>query len=50
MALSSVDHGLDREGHALFKHLSFARGAVVQDLRFLVEDPPDAVPAVFPDH
>src|SRR5690606_12435492 len=47
-ALSRVDHRLDGERHARDELDAGAGLAVVQDLRILVEDAADSVPAIFP--
>src|SRR5688500_8057411 len=50
VALAGVDHRLDGEGHALGEPHALSGAAVMEDLRFLVEAPPDAVAAEFAHH
>ncbi len=46
MTLAEVDHRFDGEGHARFQHDAGAGAAVMQYLRFLVEDLADAMTAI----
>src|SRR5690606_5883908 len=50
VAPAGIDHRLDGEGHAGPEFHARARLAVMQHLRVLVEDPADAVTAVFAHH
>ncbi len=48
--LADIDHRLNGEKHALFQRDAFATPAVMQDIGRRMENPPDAVPAIIPNH